>query len=487
MTDKRTGAAYTRTESTEIDAWETLGNEGWNWEALWPYYLKSETLQPPGAARDEAGHFSWDPESHGKTGPVTTGFPWGSTNSSFPVDLNETYQALDVEWNEESNDGGMVGFTEFVRTVDLTRNVREDAARAYYYPIQNRSNLHVLLNTTATKLTWDPNATVPTVNGVEVTTQDDNVQVITARKEAILSAGALVSPLLLELSGVGNPSVLSKHGIETVVDLPTVGENLQDQTDNGFGYNPSSEFSASYDGGENPFVAYPSASSIFGSNVSAVAADVKSKLQLYAEKTAAANGNVTSPADLLGFFELQYDLLYERQLPFAEILIYVDSGVWNAQMWSIRPFSRGSVHIGSASSTEGAVINPNFFLLDIDLVQQVGTAKFVREIFSTAPFSSHVAVETAPSVETVPVGADEDGWKGWIFETYRSNWHYVGTAAMMPREKGGVVDSELKVYGTSNLRVVDASVLPFQTSGHPTSTIYAVAERAADLIKRSGE
>lgn len=381
----------------------------------------------------------------------------------------------------------MVGFTQFIRTIDLKNNVREDAARAYYYSIQDRINLHVLLNTTATKLKWAPNATVPTANGVEVSTQDGNVKIIAARKEIILSAGALVSPLLLELSGVGNPSVLSKYGIDTVVNLPTVGENLQDQTTNGFQYIPSSEFNASYDGSFNPFVTYPSASSVFGSNVSAVAADIKSKLQLYAEQTAAANGNVTRPADLLEFFEMQYDLLYERQTPFAEFLIFVNSGVWNAQMWSIRPFSRGSVHIGSSSPTDGAVINPNYFLLDVDLIQLVGAANFLREVFSTAPFSSNAGAETMPSFSAVPVGAGEDGWKSLVFETYRSNWHYVGTAAMMPREKGGVVDSELRVYGTSNVRVVDASVLPFQLSGHPTSILYAVAERAADLIKGSGQ
>lgn len=487
MTNKRTGAIYTRTEAAEIDAWETLGNEGWNWEALWPYYLKSETLQTPDVERVEAGRLSWDPESHGKTGPLLTGFQWGLTNSSFPVDLNGTYQTLGVEWNKEVNDGDMVGFANFIRTVDLANNVREDAARAYYYPIQGRSNLHVLLNTTATKLEWTPNATVPTANGVEVSTQDDNVQIITARKEVILSAGALVSPLLLELSGVGNPSVLSKYGIDTVVNLPTVGENLQDQAFNGFQYTLSDEFNATYDGGANPCVAYPSASSVFGSNMTSVAADIKSKLQLYAEQTAAANGNVTSPADLLEFFELQYELLYERQIPFAEFLIFVSSGVWNAQMWSIRPFSRGSVHIGSGSSTDGAVINPNYFLLNVDLSQLVGAANFLREIFSTAPFSSNAGAETMPSFDTVPVGSDEDGWKSWVYETYRSNWHYIGTAAMMPREKGGVVDSELRVYGTSNVRVVDASVLPFQLSGHPTSTLYAVAERAADLIKGSGQ
>lgn len=102
---------------------------------------------------------------------------------------------------------------------------------------------------------------------------------------------------------------------------------------------------------------------------------------------------------------------------------------------------------------------------------------------TTAPLSKAITSETSPGLSVVPQNATNAQWASWVKTSYRSNFHPVATAAMMPREIGGVVDSNLTVYGTANVRVIDASVLPFQVCGHLVSTLYAVAERAADLIK----
>lgn len=480
--------AYTRAEANQIDAWQTLGNEGWNWSALYPYYLKTETFQVPSPERVAAAHIAYDAEYHGESGPLYTAFANDITNDTYPQQLNSTFEALGVPWNADGTAGSMVGFSPYPKTINADLNVRWDAGRAYYYPVQNRTNLELLLNTSANKLTWAAtNGTEVTADGVEITCSDGTTSVVKANKEVIISAGALVSPLLLELSGVGNPSVLSKHGIETVVDLPTVGENLQDQINNELIYTPPSNFTASYDGGGGAFVAYPSAAQVFGTNEFSAAADLKAKLCGYADAVAIASGNVTRAADLLEFFELQYDLVFgSHEVPYSEILIYIASGTWGAQYWGLLPFSRGSVHIGG-KSTAGAVINPNYFMLDYDLELQVETAKFIREVMTTAPFASVAGAETTPGFDVVAADASADTWKTWATTQYRSNYHPVATAAMMPREKGGVVDAELKVYGTANVRVVDASVLPFQVCGHLTSTLYAVAEKAADLIKAAAK
>lgn len=477
--------AYTRAESNQIDAWEKLGNTGWNWEALFPYYLKSETFQVPDAEFEATRHVDLDPSYHGTDGPLYVSFAEGSTSDAYPIALNSTYNTLGLPWNADGTGGSMVGFSPYAKTINSDLNVRWDAARAYYYPYQNRTNLQVLLSTSANKLTWAANSNgTATANGVEITASDGTISTIGANKEVILSAGALVSPLLLELSGVGNPAVLSQHNIETVVDLPTVGENLQDQINNNLIYNPDPTFAATYDDGSAGFVAYPSASHVFSANATAAAA-LKAKLPTYAATVAAANGNVTSAADLLEFFSLQYDLIFgaEHEVPFAEVLIYLSAGAWGAQYWGLLPFSRGSVHIGSGASTAGARINPNYFMLDWDVELQVQTAKYIREVFATAPFAALAADETTPGFAAVPEGADAAAWKEFVVGTYRSNFHPVATAAMMPKEKGGVVDPELRVYGTANVRVVDASVLPFQVCGHLVSTLYAISERAADIIK----
>lgn len=476
--------AYTRAESNQIDAWQTLGNEGWNWSTLYPYYLKTETFQVPDAERVASGHIAYDPEYHGESGPLYTAFAYDITNDTYPQQLNSTFEALGVPWNADGTAGSMVGFSPYTKTINSELNVRWDAGRAYYYPVQNRTNLRLLLNTSANKLTWaTSNGTAATASGVEITSADGTTSVVKANKEVVLSAGALVSPLLLELSGVGNPSVLSKHGIDTVVDLPTVGENLQDQINNELIYTPPSNFTSRYDGGGGAFVAYPSASQVFGSSESSTAAGLKAKLAGYADAVAIASGNVTKAADLLEFFEMQYDLVFgSHEVPYSEILIYISAGTWGAQYWGLLPFSRGSIHIGQ-NSTAGALINPNYFMLDYDLELQVQTAKFIREVMATAPFAAVAGTEATPGFDAVAEDAGAATWRAWATTQYRSNFHPVATAAMMPREKGGVVDPALRVYGTSNVRVVDASVLPFQVCGHLTSTLYAVAEKAADLIK----
>ncbi|SPO01614.1 related to alcohol oxidase [Cephalotrichum gorgonifer] len=389
---------------------------------------------------------------------------------------------MGVPWNSEVNDGSMVGYTIFPSSVDQQLNVREDASRAYYFPFRDQPNLEVLLNTRVNRIVWKPSndQNESTADGVEIHDNTGNTQVVKAKKEVILAAGALVSPLHLEMSGVGNPDILSKYDIDTVVDLPTVGENLQDQMNNGLGYLANKNYTLT---GQPAYVAYPSASQIFGDETDKIAAQLKSSLASYASQVARVNNHVTSEEDLLRFFELQYDLIFESQVAIAELLMFQVEGAWSTEYWALLPFARGSVHITSANTTENAAINPNYFMLDWDMQEQIYAAGFIRQLYSTQPFSKLVGDETKPGLDTVPLSADDETWAEWLKDTYRSNFHPVATAAMMPREIGGVVDTNLKVYGTANVRVVDASVLPFQVCGHLVSTIYAVAERASDLIK----
>lgn len=163
--------------------------------------------------------------------------------------------------------------------------------------------------------------------------------------------------------------------------------------------------------------------------------------------------------------------------------------------WALLPFGRGSIHISGPSplgvggaNASSPAIDPNFFMNPFDNAVQVAAMRYARRALVTAPLAGYVVGMAAPTVEEVPLDdgddeADDDAaWLAWAKGVYGSNAHPVGTAAMMSRELGGVVDAELRVYGTRNVRVVDASVLPWQVCGHLTSTIYAVAERASDII-----
>lgn len=201
------GMAYLRAQAAQIDAWETIGNKGWNWKTLLPYFKKSEKLQDPANYPSlEGSGVAFDPAYHGFTGPVKVGWTSTQLNDGLAQKLNATYQNLDVPvpYNRDANSGDMVGYSLYPKTVDADLNIREDAARAYYYPYQNRTNLHVWLNTHANKITWkDGHEAI--ANGVEVTLSNGKKTVVKAAREVILAAGALKSPVLLELSGVGNP------------------------------------------------------------------------------------------------------------------------------------------------------------------------------------------------------------------------------------------------------------------------------------------
>ncbi|KAJ5298380.1 uncharacterized protein N7443_006500 [Penicillium atrosanguineum] len=472
------GMVYLRAQNAQIDAWETVGNEGWNWKNLIPYYRKGEQFQGDDFSWLEGSGVAYDPAYHGFDGPLKVGWSESQLNDGLAQKLNTTYQNMPVPvpYNIDPNGGQMIGYTLYPKTVDSKLNIREDAARAYYYPYKSRTNLHVWLNTNANKITWKAGDDA-TADGVEVTLANGTTTVVKASREVILAAGALKSPALLELSGVGNPEVLSKYGIDTKVNLPTVGENLQDQMNNGLAYDAKSNYSGVAD-----YVAYPSASQLF-SNATAVGAKLLRKLPAYATQVASANGNVTKAADIERFFKIQWDLIFKSHIPVAEILLEPSGTTLDTEYWGSVPFSRGNVHISSADPTATAAIDPKYFMLDFDLQAQVQAARFIRQLFNTEPFAAMAGAETKPGLSTVSATADDQGWSPFIKNNFRSNFHPISTAAMMPKEIGGVVDTSLKVYGTSNIRVVDASVIPFQVCGHLQSTVYAVAERAADIIK----
>ncbi|KAL1870108.1 hypothetical protein Plec18167_007626 [Paecilomyces lecythidis] len=474
------GMVYLRAQTSQVDAWEAIGNKGWNWSALFPYYKKSEHFQVPTSYSSLHGSgVEYNPSYHGYSGPLKVGWDAEQLNDGLAQTLNTTYQnlAVPVPYNKDPNGGYMIGYTLYPKTVDAEKNIREDAARAYYWPYQNRTNLHILPKTNANRITWKEGNEV-TADGVEVTFANGTTGVLKASREVILAAGALKSPVLLEHSGVGNPDILSKYGIETKINLPTVGENLQDQMNNGLKYVAKRNYS-----GQPDYVSYPSAPELFGNSTTAVANNVLRKLPAYAAQVAKANGNVTKASDLERFFKVQWDLIFKSHIPVAEILVEPSGYVYDMEYWASVPFSRGSVHIQSADPSAKARIDPKYFMLDFDLQAQAQVARFIREIFKTQPFAPMAGAETSPGYSSVPSNATDSEWAPYLTANYRSNYHPISTAAMLPKEAGGVVDNSLKVYGTSNVRVVDASVLPMQVCGHLQSTVYAVAERAADIIK----
>jgi choline dehydrogenase-like flavoprotein len=479
------GMTYLRAEKEQIDAWEGLGNEGWNWDSMWPYYLAQEHFQVPDGEQQKNGAI-YESNAHGSSGEVDVGFtPYLTGQGAFDL-FSETSEALGFPLNRDANNGSMRGTTTWPMMLKVEEKIREDAARAFYWPVaESRPNLHVFLNTTAARIVWDGKSSSSDgvkAAGVEVVKSGNTTDTIYATREVILAAGSLRSPALLEHSGIGNPAVLEPLEIKPVVSNPAVGSNYADQPANGMTYSSTTNWT-----GYPTFVTYLSASDLFGTDLAAVTEEVQANISSYAATIVAdyapGSNTLETQEQLL---KQQFDLIFSPNstVPIAELLWITYETAIVAQFWSLLPLSRGSIHVTTPDPTVAPSINPNFFQLPIDMYVQAAAAIQIRNFFATAPLSQAVNLEASPSFETVPQNATwrDPAWHKWIKETYSSNSHPVSTCAMLSQEFGGVVDTEGRVYGTENVRVVDASAFPTQISGHLTANIYAIAGKITDSI-----
>lgn len=440
------------------------------------YYKKVEQFFPPLPWQETVGAL-YDEEYHGFSGELHVGFNPVLLNGSFYEDAKETWATLGQDLNKDVNGGVTAGFDVWPQTLDPVRNARWDSATAFYWPVQDRANLK-LLNGTVSKILWKPGkAKTPEASGVEYLTPDGRLKAVTARKEVILSAGALRTPLILELSGVGSPSVLNKLGIETVVNSPGVGEHMIDQTSMVLSYSAKDSFP-----GYAPYATFVNATSLFGGNVESLAASTKDSLPRWAQQIANDTGGALSAKALEHLLRVQHDLIFQKGATIAETLSTASGTAAFSAYWGTLPFSRGSVHLSSADDIDTPAINPRFLSVDFDLAVQVSIGRLSTTFWSTPPISAIIEAEVQPNSTVIPPNATDAQWESFTTSTLVSNSHSIGTASMMARELGGVVDSQLRVYGTKRVRVVDASVLPMQISGHLTATLYAVAERAAEFI-----
>jgi len=261
------GLNYIRADASQIDAWEALGATGWNWRSMQPYYKRSEHFVRPSAAQQTRGA-TYDERFHGETGEVEVGWFETLGDEEFYGIMKDTWASINVRSRIDANGGTLGGFTVRPWTVDVKRGTRESAATAFYYPVAGRPNLRVLQGT-VTKLLWEPSTEDGKHIAVGVEYLDDNSKTellhLGGPGEVILSAGSLRSPSILEASGIGNPRILSKLGIETRVDLPGVGENLQDQANLLMTLKTKANVS-----GYTPYAAWVSARDLFGNSVEEV-------------------------------------------------------------------------------------------------------------------------------------------------------------------------------------------------------------------------
>ncbi|KAL8671561.1 MAG: hypothetical protein Q9168_003946 [Polycauliona sp. 1 TL-2023] len=500
---------------SSIDAWERLGNEGWNWEAMAPYYRKFHTFNKPSKETADALATGYiDEQVQGATGPIQVSFPefHGPLGKAWP----ETFKTLEFSLKSDPLSGQSSGGYTYLSTVDPANCERSHAGSAYYAPIATRPNLHVLTDTIVEKILLEQSDMDGVVaKGVNIRHNGASHSCI-AQREVILCAGVIQSPQLLELSGIGSSEILESHGIQVVVDNPHVGENLQDHPMTGMSFEvvdglptidmirdpqviqgAQEAYQTSRQGpltaGFHSIASLPVVEFLSEQGQAELASLIKKHLPTTAPTTTEPSiptqyrilqSILESPSESsiiigMGASQMHFDKALQKDIyAITEPENYISFLVSLAQ-----PFSRGSVHISSPSIHDPPLIDPRYLSHPLDLEILARHTLYIPTIANTQPLAS--LLKAPPGGRILPDGIDLkslDAAKEHCKRHIITNNHPCGTCAMMPLSAGGVVDPRLRVHGVKGLRVVDASVFPMIPRGNIQSSVYAVAERGADMI-----
>jgi choline dehydrogenase-like flavoprotein len=391
-------------------------------------------------------------------------------------------------------------------TIDASSSTRSYAATAYFAPNIGRPNLTVLTDAQVNKITFSSHTHNVHASGVSFTSKGTTYHV-KASKEVILCAGAFQSPQILELSGIGSKSILTPLGIDVIVENPNVGENLQEQPFVPLSWEAAdgvvtldslrvpgaidaalTQFYANQAGLLTSFIqssAYLSFEQIGGhaSTISRIHAAPTGGYQVPSlhKQYELQKASLKDPNDTTAFF-----ILLEEGLPLpvppGQTPVIASGNFFSASSILCHPFSRGSVHITSSDPSAKPAIDLNYLSHPLDLKILEDGILFLQDLVTKKPFASKLkdgGKAFYPGYHTLT----RENVEAWCRQTLNTSDHPMSSCSMLPEEEGGVVDERLKVYGVDNLRVVDASIFPLSIRSNPLTTVYAVAEKAADIIK----
>ena len=432
---------YMRGQARDYDGWRQMGNVGWGWDDVLPFFLRSEDYAPGadelhgsgGEWRVEEARISWEILDAVRKAAAAAGIP--------PTD----------DFNRGNNEG--CGYFK----VNQKRGVRWSTAKAFLRPAMNRANLTVLTHAQAVRIAVEDGR----ANGLEFHHRGGTAKA-GARGEVILACGAVGSPQLLQLSGIGPPDLLQQHGIEVLHGLQGVGENLQDHLQLRLIYKVRDTVTLNQ-----------TANKLMGR------AGMALQYALF------RRGPLTMAPSQLGAFAKSDASRETPNLQFHFQPLSLDKfgdplhtfPAFTASVCNLRPLSRGNVRIASADFSAAPAISPNYFSADADRQVAVDAVKLTRRIAAAAPLARFAPEEYLPGAA---LASDEDLARaaGDIGTTI---FHPVGTCRMGSDEQA-VVDERLRVHGIAGLRVVDASVMPTITSGNTNSPTIMIAEKASEMI-----
>ena len=433
----------------DYDRWAELGSQGWGYDDVLPYFKRAEN------------HGERNGEFHNSNGPLSVCRARGK-NELFDVFVKAGTEA-GYPYTDDFNGAKQEGFGRYDFTIENGK--RCSTAKAYLKPVKKRTNLHIETQALTHKILFKNGRAM----GVEYS-KNGKIHKVKARQEIILSAGAINSPQILMLSGIGDATKLKAHGIDPVLDLPGVGENLQDHVDACLVYECKKPVTIYRDlridriipevirgalFGKGIVTTFPyEAGSFMKSHPGLPAPDIQTHFMPALEKTA----------------NLYWPKLFKKE----------DVGAnhgFTIRVGPLNPSSRGKISLRSSNPNEAPKIFGNYLADDFDKQTTLSAVKMMREVIEQPAFAPYRGLELAPGED---IKTDNDILE-WLKEAGGTTLHPVGTCKMGIDDKA-VVDAHLKVRGVEGLRVADASIMPIICSGNTNMPTIMIGEKASDMI-----
>ncbi|VDB94081.1 unnamed protein product [Peniophora sp. CBMAI 1063] len=460
---------YTRANSTEYDAIEALGNDGWNWSSFLQYMKKAETFSGPSVDAKERYRLEGNDDVHGFDGPLKISY--STWFNQLHAQFIDALVDLGVPVNIDPTGGVNSGVYTGMLSVDPTSAVRSHAGNAYYQPNADRPNLQLLSGAHVTRVVLDLADGKYVAKGVEYL-KDGQKHLVRAKREVILCCGSIQTPLVLELSGIGLSDVLNKHEISQLIDLP-VGENLlpEDHPWVPFIHEVDKNTETLDDCADEAFLNkqiklyHEQQRGILSSPCSGCAhvpldriasPDALAKLvrAVQDEKTAAGSETLQQQLGFVqGWFsDPRHPMLEILQLPAFHPAVALNRKsdpscrYHTLLLINLHPLSRGSVHISSSAPTARPLLDPGFLRNPVDVDVLVHAVRFAKSLIQTESYRDSKPALYEPPEDIIE---DDEKLRDFIREHIEGIYHPVGTCSMLPKKDGGVVDTSLLFLSTA--------------------------------------
>jgi choline dehydrogenase-like flavoprotein len=440
------GMIYMRGQANDYDQWRQMGNEGWGWDDVLPYFKNMEDS------------YEGENKFHGSGGE------WKVNQQRLSWEVLDSFKDATIEAGipqvDDFNEGNNFGVSYF--KVNQNDGLRWNTVKAFLEPVKNRKNLRVISKCEVSKIILKNKK----AKGLQVF-RNGKSEEIYVNREIILASGSIGSPKILELSGIGNPNILSKLGIDTEVESKNIGENLQDHL----------QLRVIYEL-ENAKTLNQKANSFIG------------KLGIGLEYALKRTGPMSMAPSQLGLFAMSDKSHETPNLQFHVQPLSLDKfgeplhnfpGL-TASVCNLNPQSRGNVHIVSKDYKIAPSIDPKYLSTEKDKIVAAQSIKLARKIISQPAMKKYNPKEYAPGIQF----QSEDDLKKVAGDIGTTIFHPVGTCAM-GTNVSSVTDSNLKVRGVEGLRIADASIMPTITSGNTNAPTLMIAEKASEMILKSNK